>query len=322
MNYFSTNKIRKSLVNTAKDPKDKKNILEFFSDDSIFNKLNVNKLYIPKGTDEIHISQDDFEKLILLAALKINRKFKSKRVGTANPEIYKEMESFNVSNLNEVKNIIASKMENGDAIKLVEQISTAATALKEKLVKEMPEKLNEKRIVSIDFEFSNKKDLITEMGVTVKQGDNIISKHYLIKGAYQIKSDASLQRRFRFGKTEKVSVDQMKDIINKQLELADYALFHAHKEDMRLLGIYGIWINEYPKLNILDTQLLEGRLMPLQRMLDKYEIEHAGKELHNSGNDAYYTMKLLEKLNIKSNPELTVDIDSIVENKRKMVMKI
>lgn len=321
MDYFSTSKIRKSLLNTTKDPKLKKKISDFYSDSNIFNVLNVNKVYIPKGTDEIHISEDDFEKINLLAKLKLDRFYKTKRVGKANPEIYKEMVEFKVSSIGDVKREVALKMKEDGGVRLTTKIAVAKAALKQKLIKELPDDLNEKRIVSIDFEFSNKKDLITEMGMTIKQGDDMISKHYLIESAYQIKSDGALQRRFRQGKTEIISLDTMTDIIKKQLALADYALFHDHGEDMRLFNVHGIWINEYQKLNILDTQVLHGKQRPLQELLETYEIEHKKTEMHNSGNDAYYTMKLLDKLNINNNLELAVDINLTAEKKTKMIIK-
>lgn len=322
MNYYSTNKIRKSLGNTTKDPKKKKQIIDFYSDSNIFNILKVEKVYFPKGTDEIHISQDDFEKINLFATLKMERGFKVKRVGMANPEIYKEMEAFTVSNIGDVRKAISTKMNEVGGVRLTQKLSIAKTALKKMLVNTMPEDIEAKRIVSIDFEFSNKKDLITEMGMTVKQGDNIISKHYLIDTAYATKSDSGLQRRFRFGKTEIISLDKMTEIIKGQLELADYALFHSHQEDLRLFGIHGIWISDFKNLQIIDTQRLEGRQKPLQTMLNEYDIAHAKTEMHNSGNDAYYTIKLLEKMNNKTQPEIVEVVSPTIEHKNKSKMSL
>lgn len=42
-------------------------------------------------------------------------------------------------------------------VRLTQKLSIAKTALKKMLVDTMPEDIEEKRIVSIDFEFSNKK---------------------------------------------------------------------------------------------------------------------------------------------------------------------
>jgi hypothetical protein len=310
MNYYSTNKIRKSLGNTTKNPKYIKQIYEFYSDSNIFNSLGVEKLYLPKGTDEIHISQDDFEKINLFASLKLERGFKVKRVGMANPEIYKEMEEFKVESIGDVRKAISRKMKEVGGFRLEYKMSLAKTSLKKKLVNEIPVDIEDKRIMSIDFEFSNKKDLITEMGLTIKQGDNIMSTHYLIDTAYETKSDSSLQKRFRFGQTEIITLDQMIDIVKSQLDLADYALFHDHKEDLRLFAIHGIWINDYPQLNILDTQVIYGKQKPLQELLTEYEIDYTKKEMHNSGNDAYYTVKLLEKIlnNSKQNQEIIEEV--------------
>lgn len=250
----------------------------------------------------------------------MERGFKVKRVGMANPEIYKEMEEFAVSNIGDVRKAISTKMNEVGGVRLTQKLSIAKTALKKMLVDTMPEDIEEKRIVSIDFEFSNKKDLITEMGMTVKQGDNMISKHYLIDTAYETKSDSGLQRRFRFGKTEIISLDKMTDIIKGQLELADYALFHSHQEDLRLFGIHGIWISDFKNLQIIDTQRLEGRQKPLQTMLNEYDIAHTKTEMHNSGNDAYYTIKLLEKMNHKTQPEIEKIIEPNIESKNKPKM--
>lgn len=318
MNYYSTNKIRKAFINTTKNPKSKKQINDFYSDVNIFNVLNVENVYLPKGTDEIHISQDDFEKINLLAALKLERGFKTKRVGMANPEIYKEMEAFKVSCIGDVRKAISTKMKEVGGVILDQKISMTKTAIKNKLINTIPDDIESKRIVSIDFEFSNKRDLITEMGMTIKQGDNIISKHYLIDTAYETKSDSSLQRRFRFGQTGVITLDQMADLVKKQLAVADYALFHAHKEDLRLFAVHGIWISDYPQLNILDTQIFYGKQKPLQELLTEFEIDHTKKEMHNSGNDAYYTIKLLEKMNNKSQPEIVEVVETIIQHKNKV----
>lgn len=320
MNYYSTNKIRKAFINTTKNPKFQKQILAFYSDMNIFDKLNVENLYLPKGTDEVHISQDDFEKIILLGSIKLERGFKVKRVGVSNPDIYKEMEHFKVNNLIDVKRAISKKMKDGNSIRVLDRLKKSRLALKEKHIREMPEDIEQKRIVSIDFEFSHKKSLITEMGMTVKQGDNTISKHYLIDTAYQTKSNSSLQKRFRYGETEIISLDKMTDIIKSQLSIADYALFHSHQEDIKLFNIHGIWLDDYNQLKILDTQTFHGKQRPLHELLTQYEITHAKSEMHNSGNDAYYTVKLLEKLNNKPKSEVTIDIMPAVENKAKPKM--
>lgn len=322
MNYYSTNKIRKAFINTTKNPKFQKQILAFYSDMNIFDKLNVENLYLPKGTDEVHISQDDFEKIILLGSVKLDRGFKIKRVGVANPDIYKEMEHFKVNNLIDVKRAISQKMKDGNSIRVLDRLKKSRLALKDKHLREMPEDIEQKRIVSIDFEFSHKKSLITEMGMTVKQGDNMISKHYLIDTAYQTKSDSSLQKRFRYGETEIISLDKMTEIIKNQLSIADYALFHSHQEDIKLFNIHGIWLDDYSKLNILDTQTFHGKQKPLHELLTEYGIEYTKKELHNSGNDAYYTVKLLEKLNNKPTPEMVVELLTAVESKTKPKMNL
>lgn len=112
----------------------------------------------------------------------------------------------------------------------------------------------------------------------------------------------------------------MTDIIKGQLELADYALFHSHQEDLRLFGIHGIWISDFKNLQIIDTQRLEGRQKPLQTMLNEYDIAHTKTEMHNSGNDAYYTIKLLEKMNHKTQPEIEKIIEPNIESKNKPKM--
>lgn len=315
MNYYSINKIRKAFINTTKNPKFQKQILAFYNDMNIFNNLNVKNLYLPKATDEVYISQDDFEKIILLGSIKLERGFKIKRVGVSNPDIYKEMEHFKVDNLVDVKRSISQKMKDGNSIRVLDRLKKSRQALKDKHLREIPEDIEQKRIVSIDFEFSHKKSLITEMGMTIKQGDNMISKHYLIDTAYQTKSDSSLQKRFRYGETEIISLDKMTEIVKSQLSIADYALFHSHQEDIKLFNIHGIWLDDYNQLNILDTQTFHGKQRPLHELLTEYGIEYTKKELHNSGNDAYYTVKLLEKLNQKQTQKLVVDAISTVEKK-------
>lgn len=57
-------------------------------------------------------------------------------------------------------------------------------------------------------------------------------------------------------------------------------------------------------------------------MLNEYDIAHAKTEMHNSGNDAYYTIKLLEKMNIKPQPEIKKVVEPTIAHKNKPKIRL
>lgn len=315
MNLYSTRKIRKAFVSLSKEPNVRKKINNYFSDESIFNRLGVKECHIPAASDEIFITEDDLSKISLLGKLKYDKFFSVKKVPKANLDIHSNPEKFEVKSFSELLKILKTKQKMDNIVPLNKRIQIQRSTIKEKLLHEMPNDLAQAKIVSLDFEFFQSKEMITEFGISVKEGDIVNSYHYLLKNAHEIKSDTSLQRKFRFGETKVVTIDEMKVIINDHLTSADYLLFHDYIADYKLLNLYGMPLDKFENLKIIDTQFMHRDInnltsykgITLSELLTEANIEHKKSVLHNSGNDARYTLELLIKYNDKT-PSIDIEI--------------
>lgn len=170
--------------------------------------------------------------------------------------------------------------------------------------------INHKKIISIDFEFKildNEGFFVTECGISISNKGVVSNQHFLIKENYQTKRGykAYLQEQFLFGKTRIIPEDMLGEILEKNLENADIVIFHEKREDIQILEQFGIELVNSEKLSIMDTQLCYKRhfidtteknkqRITLEDLLEGLKIKN--EFLHNSGNDAHYTLQLLLKM--------------------------
>lgn len=168
----------------------------------------------------------------------------------------------------------------------------------------------EMKIVSIDFEFTlnkeNKSCLVTECGISISDKGEISSQHYLIEGNHLQKSKYALERQqtFAFGKTRVVPESMIPEILTIALQNANVVVFHEKREDDEILKNYGIDLVEYNDIQVMDTQwcykkhfMNQGQKMvglSIEELLEGFKIK--AEDLHNAGNDSYYTLQLLLKM--------------------------
>lgn len=169
---------------------------------------------------------------------------------------------------------------------------------------------SEMKIVSIDFEFTlnkeNKSCLVTECGISISDKGDVSSQHYLIEGNHLQKSKYAIERQqtFSFGKTKVVPESMIPEILTIALQNADVVVFHEKREDDEILKNYGIDLEENKNVQVMDTQwcykkhfMNQGQKMvgrSIEELLEGFKIQ--AKDLHNAGNDSYYTLQLLLKM--------------------------
>ena len=116
---------------------------------------------------------------------------------------------------------------------------------------------------------------------------------------------------FNFGKTEVKKLNTIKDFISLFTNQADVILLHDSTNDMKVIESLGM-AELFARKKIIDTSLLLSDVEPvvesgkvvnpnervsLKNLLLKSKISYS--QLHNSGNDAFYTLKAFLK-NIKN----------------------
>lgn len=166
----------------------------------------------------------------------------------------------------------------------------------------------DKKIVAFDFEF--KPDVLNkfefkntfEVGISVQDGSNINSYHYIVEENSNLKEGKKreLQSSFNFGKSEYVSFNSLNEIIQKHIDSNDLIIVHEHSNDLRILDSNNI---NYDIKNVKDTQYIyskhfrkpeEEQSKTLKKLLDDHNIIY--KNLHNAGNDSRFTLMLFKSM--------------------------
>lgn len=177
-----------------------------------------------------------------------------------------------------------------------------------------------KKIVCIDLEFMIKKNKnhgqlhlkqeqrsydVTEVGISYAHDDQRMNKHFLIKEHYQKKANQTLQQKFEFGETIVISQNKSVEFLDRMLKEVDIVVFHESREDIKALKMMGLNLKDYPNITILDTQNIYKKMfnvfgkdegLPLNKLLDIFDVDYKKNILHNGGNDAEYTLQLLFKI--------------------------
>lgn len=173
--------------------------------------------------------------------------------------------------------------------------------LRSRIYNEHDKKFHNKRTVSIDFEYYNLD--VFEIGISIYENGNSTNYHYLIAENYiNKKTKPELQFKFHFGETTIISETDIATILQKHFEGADYLLLHGHSNDYLILNKYGFDVEKENNIMIMDTILYyqkyfnpnQGDALTLKQMLYIFDIEP--KDMHNSGNDAYFTLELFIKM--------------------------
>lgn len=344
---YSVNKIQAKLAINPEYHKQKTEIMQFFHINNMINNLGIQTIYMCDIHPPLFIEENAIKKICELATQNFgvvfdyNALYEGKnallKISKQEPNIQK----FKVTNNNELEGLVqlhyqhstyGLKEQEKDLQKQEKKDKEAvllAAQIEEKKKKEWEifnKATNLKRdfvnskIVSIDFEFYLKgknnnslNHVVTEVGISVSDCGFISTTHYLVEENYQMKKNKYLQNSFHFGDTKILKLEDIKKLLNKSLLNANYILFHEQREDFEILE--SLNINIPKNITVIDTQLCYKRYFrergslpngePLENLLTSFNVPY--KDLHNAGNDAYYTLELLKSMqsNLLKTPALT-----------------
>lgn len=345
---YSINQIQSKLAKNPDYKDQKSDIMQFFHVNNIFNNLKIHNVYTADDLPPLFISQKDIEKICSLAQIVFGVPFDYKALYSGDKPLATidnntlGIKSYSVANAEQIEAIVQEhyqtssyglKQQQQEAVKQVKKDKEAALLAQQIADKKKREweKFNKAsnlkrdfdtpKIVSIDFEFFIKKKdniqsyIVTELGITTSEGNALSSQHYLIEESYQLKKNRNLQNSFHFGETKIVPLNSIINIIEQSLQGAKYVLFHEQREDFEILQSLNIEIND--NIDIIDTQLCYKHYFkeknglnngkPLEDLLDNCNVQF--KDLHNAGNDSYYTLVLLKEMQklLLKNQEAKID---------------
>jgi predicted nucleic acid-binding protein len=332
---YSINQIQSKLAKNSAYREQKNDIMKFFHVNNIFNDLKITTVYTSSDHPPLFLEQKDIEKICQMAQHIFGMPFDyqsfysgEKPLATVENNL-PGIQSYQVKNVEDVNQVIEDHYQTSNyglkqqqQEKLNQEKKDREALALEKHIQDKKKKeweafnkaSNLKRdfetpkIVSIDFEFFLKKKdnvqthTVTEMGITTNENGQINSQHYLVEETYQLKKNKNLQNSFHFGETKIVKLSEIVPILNKALENSKYVLFHEQREDYEILQTLNVQIDS--TIDVIDTQLSYKHYFkekdglnngkPLEDLLDKFKVEY--KDLHNAGNDAYYTLVLLKEM--------------------------
>lgn len=327
---YSINQIQSKLASNPVYRDSKTEIMKFFHVNNIFNELGVKEVYTSDEHPPVFLQEKDIKNICLLASDKFNLEFdylklyEGVRPLVSIPEDQNGLKKYVLNNTTDLEKIIEEHKNTSNYGKMEQQKENKRQEKKDKdaevLAKYIENKKKKeweefdratnlsrdifnKKIISIDFEFFlNKKQkthTVTEVGITAHQNGVFASVHFLVEGEYQKKKNQALQRRFAFGETKVIKANQVKPLLEAVLKDPDFVLFHEQREDYEILTKMGIKIPE--SVAVIDTQLCHKRYFrekgtppngeTLENLLERFNVK--SKDLHNAGNDSYFTLKLL-----------------------------
>lgn len=347
---YSINQIQAKIASNPLYKEKKVAIIQFFNVNNLIEKLNINVIYTSDNHPPLLLSEKDINFVFSKASESFNLPFEissfyegkmpllkiEQSEGIAHQVRTKEDLDLVLSNHSESSSY-GKKEQEKESIKKAQKerkvaiLQAEIDARKEKEKAEFNRATNllrdfvNEKVVSIDFEFFITKDEThepTELGISINEDGKINTYHFLIKENYLRKKNKALQNKFNFGETQVISQAQIPTMIEHALQDAKYVLFHEQREESKIFEQLGISIPTH--IDILDTQLCYKRYFrekgslpngeKLENLLSLFKIQ--AQDLHNAGNDAYFTLILLQKMS-----EIQKHIQANKKNSSKMKMR-
>jgi hypothetical protein len=171
------------------------------------------------------------------------------------------------------------------------------------LINDLPNDIRQSKIFSLDFEYNG--NLVYEFGASLYDAGKIKNDYYIINFKTGSRDH---QFQYNFGESTLIDDSELKILLVDYLNKSDYLLMHGGYNDILIMNKYGIELEDFPHLKILDTYHLYPKHFnensqdnsTLVDLLTRFGVEYSN--LHNAGNDARYTLEvLLEMDNALSN---------------------
>lgn len=320
MKLYEIAKIKKYFKNNNKLMEDRNTLDDFLSPKSFYDKLYIRNLYADTTKESTYyIDEKELEVLTLLCSAKYSGNFDYSDFPST--ELNDNIKLYKVKSYDDYLESLKAHGLSEEMLELVrkrKEVEKEVANRKKNInqpfavdIKNLSLDFHNKKIVCVDFEFFHKGSdhkLLNcfEFGVSIKdKHGNYYHKHYLIEETYQKKGKASigLQSKFRFGETETISHNEVKKVLEDYFKDADYLLFHDMGSELRIFRQNNIFFDKQ-KIKVLDTQQMQKNFengdfiaKKLKALLSIHGMPDF--DLHNSGNDAAYTLMLLMKMSEK-----------------------
>lgn len=324
MYLYNTNTLKQKMLNMNKQSPVFKGISNFFSLKNMITVLGIKEVYMHNDFPTIFINSSDVNKICYLASSRFAGDFDYLHNET--PPIMQSFELSGkykktvVSNLDDLSSMLKEHSINSNFGKFKRSQKEKDQIDKEVINKRLANLDNDfsGKIVAIDFEFrpfSSDKEMlnnIKEFGLAIRENNNLIYSNYIIEGEQTKKS-------FKFGASIIIPRNKVVEIINEHIKDAETLLFHAHSADYNILRRINVFIPN--TASIIDTLIIskthfkkDGEdSIGLSELLKKLNIKHIG--LHNSGNDAAFTLKAF--INLKGKYDLDKKNNTKTINKKR-----
>lgn len=306
---YSFSELKKSMK-TGLNDFIKEKIEAFTTSQRIFDEMYVKNLYTNiESPEEVYLNKKDVELILLLTETNFNinipiEKIKSRLIDdkivhyVCNSHDDYRRNLKNHKKTPEIQKILQERKEYEQSLQYFDQSYF-------KDVQNISLDLKGKKVVCLDFEFKQflgkiKFENCTEFGISILENGKITKEHYLLTETYmnKVESFRYLQNSFLHGETKYMSVKDVKSFLENHISNADYLLFHEMSTELKILENNNVSCG---KVQILDTKKMQnnfeaetGQGKSLKYLLNYHDIE--SKFLHNSGNDAAYTLEVLLKM--------------------------
>jgi hypothetical protein len=296
---------------------------KFFGPQSIFNSLDIKKVYIQsqlkssKSSKQIgsYIDEEDLEKICLLAKLKLNGNFDTKILKGF--EITEDYDLKKVNDYDSYKEVIAEYYR--DPVR-IEKHRLQKEKENENKIHNQSFAVNadncdidvtNKKVVAIDFEYDGNRlsyngysmKFCSECGISILENNEIKNYHYYITdGSHKTGIARHLVDKFEFGTTQYVTSEELISILNKVFHDADYFLAHGMETEYTIVTKNNIDLHK-GNMELLDTyrmfsKLDEDKVLKSYRLKDIMRTCNMNTEnVHNAGNDAAYTLMTFMQMN-------------------------
>lgn len=288
---YSIKAMRNKIFNSL-SIKNRQEIGDFISIKNLFVELSINQYFIDIENKECYISFMDFIKLCSY----INTTYQTQY----------HVKSFNSFDMNSENFTVIGAVEHAEYLDSSFKYITSHDDHKKHFFDNMflKELKTNKTITAFDFSY-NKNYEIVDVGISYFH--NTIQKNYHFIVEENMPAEFSPNTKyfsFNFGKTEVKKLKTVMDFISLFTNQADVILLHDSTNDMKVIEACGL-LPLFEVKQIIDTSLIfsenqtDGKIassnerINLKKLLLKSKISYS--QLHNSGNDAFYTLKAFLK---------------------------
>ena len=296
---YSIKEMRKKIFSSL-GISNRHEIGNFISISNLFTQLSISEYLVDVENKECYISFMDFIKLCSY----INTTY----------QVQYHVKSFNSMTKPSEKFTIINALEHAQYLDSTFQYITEHQEHKKHFfdsmfLKEL--KMNQ-TITAFDFSYNTSHEIVD---IGISYFDNNIQKNYHFIVEENMPEEFSSNTKyfsFNFGKTEVKKLKTILDFIKLFTNQADVILLHDCSNDMKVIEALGM-AELFASKKIIDTSLIfnsteiNGKVVQsndrisLKNLLLKSKISYS--QLHNSGNDAFYTLKAFLK-NLKKHKSI------------------